>query len=176
MRRIIFIILSLAMMITIFCFSAKDADESTNTSLKVGIAIGRIIVPGFEQLDKEEQISYAERIDHTVRKSAHFIEYTVLGMLLLGIFYPKIGNNTFDLRNALSTFLPPFGIGALYAASDEIHQGFVPGRSCQLSDVLLDSSGGLTGVILGTLVAVVISKLYKIRNKNQHSDAEKSLS
>jgi len=29
----------------------------------------------------------------------------------------------------------------LYAASDEFHQSFVPGRSCRLLDVLFDATG-----------------------------------
>ena len=37
---------------------------------------------------------------------------------------------------------------ALYAVSDEIHQLFVSGRSCQLTDVLLDSAGAFVGHLL----------------------------
>lgn len=36
--------------------------------------------------------------------------------------------------------------GMLYAVSDELHQWFVEGRSCELRDVGIDT----TGVILGT--------------------------
>src|SRR5437016_13371355 len=31
--------------------------------------------------------------------------------------------------------------GGLYAASDEWHQSFVPGRTCELSDCIADSAG-----------------------------------
>ena len=37
---------------------------------------------------------------------------------------------------------------ALYAATDEVHQLFVPGRSGQVSDVLLDSAGAIAGLAL----------------------------
>jgi VanZ family protein len=36
----------------------------------------------------------------------------------------------------------------LYASSDEFHQSFVPGRGPAFSDVLIDTAGGLTGIIL----------------------------
>ena len=40
----------------------------------------------------------------------------------------------------------------LYAISDEIHQIFVPGRSGQFSDVLLDSAGAVIGAfVVGNL-------------------------
>ena len=54
-------------------------------------------------------------------------------------------------------FLPWF-IAALYAASDEIHQLFVPGRSGQLSDVILDSAGALAGVAAFTVLWWLINR------------------
>lgn len=54
-------------------------------------------------------------------------------------------------------FLPWF-IAALYAASDEIHQLFVPGRSGQLSDVILDSAGALAGVAAFTVLCWLINR------------------
>ena len=43
-----------------------------------------------------------------------------------------------------------WGIGALYACTDEFHQRFVPGRSGELRDVGIDCCGVLTGVLLYT--------------------------
>ncbi|MEF2639337.1 MAG: VanZ family protein, partial [Lachnospiraceae bacterium] len=48
--------------------------------------------------------------------------------------------------------LIPFALGVLYAASDEFHQLFVPGRSGQVRDVCIDSSGVMIGILLLTLV------------------------
>lgn len=44
--------------------------------------------------------------------------------------------------------------GILYAASDELHQYFVPGRACQLRDVVIDGLGVLIGVLAGYLFSV----------------------
>jgi VanZ family protein len=40
-------------------------------------------------------------------------------------------------------------ICVLYAISDEIHQSFVPGRGPSIIDVFIDSTGAITGIILG---------------------------
>ena len=39
-------------------------------------------------------------------------------------------------------------IATAYAATDELHQVFVPGRSAEFTDVLLDSLGALAGIWL----------------------------
>ena len=81
-RQVIFGILAIAVMVMIFGFSAKNADESTEESLEVGMTIGKVTVKDFKKLPYPEQVRFAEKIDHMVRKSAHFLEYTVLGFIL----------------------------------------------------------------------------------------------
>lgn len=60
-------------------------------------------------------------------------------------------------RKFLKGMLLPWIIAALYAASDEIHQLFVPGRSGQLSDVILDSAGALAGVAAFAVICWLIN-------------------
>ena len=52
----------------------------------------------------------------------------------------------------------PWAIAAAYAATDEFHQLFVPGRSGQLSDVILDSAGALAGVAAFTVLCWLINR------------------
>jgi VanZ family protein len=70
--------------------------------------------------------------DLVLRKLAHLTEYTVLGALL-----------------ARALARPEFAIlaGALYAASDEMHQHFVRGRHAAWYDVVVDTVGVTVGVI-----------------------------
>lgn len=68
-----------------------------------------------------------------VRKLAHLGEYAVLGALA---------------GRAAGRPLPALALGAAYAATDEWHQTFVPGRSGQAADVLLDSAGAAAGAWL----------------------------
>ena len=83
-----------------------------------------------------------------VRKAAHFTEYAVLGGLL------TVCVKDFAARRAAAApgfgrfFLPAWGIGALYAVTDEIHQAFVPERACAVMDMGIDAAGVACGVLI----------------------------
>ena len=51
-----------------------------------------------------------------------------------------------------------WGIGAMYACTDELHQLITDGRSGQWTDVLLDSGGVLTGVLAASLILLAIRR------------------
>ncbi len=160
---IVFGILSILMMITIFLFSSQNAEDSTEQSLDVGMSIGKFTVKNFDELPKEEQISFAKKIDHFVRKTAHFTEYAFLGFLLSG-FYMSLKK-----RKISKMMLTAWITGTLYAVTDEIHQLFVPGRSCQAFDVVIDSSGVLTGVLVMTAVVLIIDRIRRKRSKSKNN-------
>ena len=71
--------------------------------------------------------------DLVLRKLAHFAEFAVLGALLLR----AVG------REAAAAVL-----GSLYAATDEVHQMFVPGREAAPLDWAIDTAGVVAGVFL----------------------------
>jgi len=71
--------------------------------------------------------------DLVLRKLAHVTEYAVLGALLL---------------RATGRAWMAVVLGVLYAASDELHQTFVPGRHGRPLDVAIDTVGLLLGVVL----------------------------
>ena len=90
------------------------------------------------------------RNEHLLRKLAHFGEFGLLGMELSGLAFLRAG---FRRRAALQSAL-----SALLAASaDETLQRF-SGRSAQLTDVLLDFSGALTGILFLSLLLILIGK------------------
>lgn len=151
LRRKIFIGFTLIWMAFIFSFSSRSGDVSSQDSNHVGMIIGEVFVPGFEQWNDAEQDEFADAIDHPIRKTAHAMEYAVLGFLTAGIFADQK-----NLRK-LRIFIP-WLIAAGYAATDEFHQLFVPGRSGQISDVLLDSAGALAGVWIMTGLAKIRKK------------------
>lgn len=76
-----------------------------------------------------------------VRKAAHFTEYAVLGVL---------ATNAFGLCRRVQPWqvLAVCLVLVLTPSIDETIQLFVSGRSGQLSDVLLDCCGGVTGALL----------------------------
>ena len=85
-----------------------------------------------------------------LRKLAHFTEFTALG-IILAWRGGMLG------KNPGQTFLS--GVSA--AVADETIQRFVPGRNSSALDVLLDSSGVLTGMLL-------IYLGYTLRKRENH--------
>lgn len=75
-----------------------------------------------------------------IRKTAHMSEYAVL-LLLLYFGITKIYTHKYSLL--ISLF-----ITFIYACSDEIHQLFIPGRSGQFTDIMIDTSGALIALII----------------------------
>jgi VanZ family protein len=71
-------------------------------------------------------------------KIYHAIEYAVMGFLL------QRGSDATGRRSA-KRFLLVFAAGVCFAATDEIHQWFVPGRQCDFYDFLSDAAGVLAG-------------------------------
>lgn len=93
-----------------------------------------------------------------VRKTAHFTEYAILG----GLFFLNLRNTPLGLiKHPLATSIL---FSFLYACTDEIHQIFVPGRSAQFRDVLIDT----LGASFGTLIAYLIIKLFTKIKAHSH--------
>ena len=69
--------------------------------------------------------------------TAHLAEYFVLGYLLARMFGKK----------GAAAFLLALAICLIYAASDEWHQSFVPGRVMDIVDWMFDGVGGIVGIL-----------------------------
>ena len=76
-------------------------------------------------------------------KILHTIEYFVFGFLLMRAF-------TFGKSNpaAKKVLIIAIIAGFIYSASDEVHQHFVPGRTCEFWDWLADALGIMAGVFI----------------------------
>lgn len=140
--RILSFLPVLLMMLVIFRFSAQEAETSTKTST----AVGRIIISAAARLTKQEYtpqqlLERSAAIDGIVRKAAHMAEY---GILAAFVSFPLLVYGVRRGRLLLLTFLIPF----CFAATDEFHQTFVRGRSGSIRDVLIDSVGIITYVII----------------------------
>jgi VanZ family protein len=80
-----------------------------------------------------------------VRKGAHVTEYAVLALLLWHALRKPPEANVPSWRWSQAGLA--LALAALYAASDEIHQAFVPSRQCSVWDVLLDTTGAAIGLL-----------------------------
>jgi VanZ family protein len=79
------------------------------------------------------------RLHAAIRKGAHVTEYLILGLLTVRAL--RIERTPLTRASVVAVVL-----GALFAASDEIHQSFVPTRTAAVGDVLIDTVGVVIGV------------------------------
>ena len=87
-----------------------------------------------------------ETLHHAFRKGCHMAEYALLAWLIWRALRKPVKN---DRRPWSWTEAGlALAIVFLYAASDELHQVFVPLRTAQVSDVMIDTSGGATALLL----------------------------
>lgn len=137
------LLLVIAVMVMIFCFSAQTGEQSGAMSGRVTAWIIDLFVPDFEEMAAQEQESLRYTVGLVIRKLAHFSEYALLGFSLM-LHIAQIQKKT-PVR---LPWLWAWGIGTLYAASDEFHQGFVADRGPSVIDVMIDSSGVIVGVLI----------------------------
>ena len=129
-KRIIYAIIVLLWMITVFSFSSQNGEESQGTSDVFTYKIMEI----FNLSDKDNAIQIKEWISFIIRKFAHFGIYCIGGFFIYGFF------DTFNIEKK-KVILFTIMSGMLYACFDEIHQSFVLERAGQIRDVLIDTSG-----------------------------------
>lgn len=141
-------ILVIVCMGLIFYFSSRTSTESTNQSTNV--------LSFFEKLFGIEISS-----DFLIRKLAHFFEYTGLSFLF---------NLTLAYQNKKPFIISSVVFSSLYAVTDEVHQIFVSGRSCQIKDWAIDTSGAILGSVVFIILFLILKKLHKIINKKCHND------
>ncbi len=88
-----------------------------------------------------DHLGYSKFIEFFIRKGAHFGTYFILGgSLFLGV-YPKM---KIWWLTAVLAWLSATG----YAGLDEFHQMVTGGRSPMFQDVMLDSMGALTAIVI----------------------------
>lgn len=93
--------------------------------------------------------------DFIVRKLAHFLEFAGLCFLFNTAFL-QTNKRKMPVISVLCT--------SVYAASDEFHQFFVEGRSCQLSDWAIDTAGAILSSAVFLIIAAAFSAAVKKKN------------
>lgn len=94
-------------------------------------------------------------LNRIVRKLAHLTEFTILGGVLYTILRRYI---------TYGTVIKTIGLGMLIACHDEFIQLFSPGRSSQISDVLIDTVGVIIGILLVKLAYYIEYKISTFKN------------
>lgn len=145
LKKVIHWLLICVWMVVIFSFSAAPAKTSQKTSNVLTERIVTIVVRNYNSLTAEKKEALLSQLSYFVRKSAHFSEYLILGLLMYLAF--RLHNISSKKQILLS-----LAVSLLYSISDELHQLFVPGRGSRFTDVLIDFSGICVGVFLTMLV------------------------
>ena len=140
---------ALCVMYMIFTFSSQSGVESASLSYKVS---AKIVVTADETL--QLNLTYAQREDYInrihfyVRKTAHFTEYLLLAATVVLPLY------VYGVRGIwLILFAGAFCVG--FACLDEYHQSFVSGRTPSKRDVMIDSFGSFTGILITQIICFI---------------------
>lgn len=138
----------IGLMAVIFAFSAQPGEESDALTAVAAMPIAELLA-SMQEGATEATVTHLYVLFGTLlRKAAHLTEYALLGALvaLLCRSYGLTAN-----------WLPAL-IGIAYAATDEVHQLFVPGRLGMAADVLLDAAGVLLGVYVTHMICRIRRK------------------
>lgn len=151
----VLIILAIIWMGVIFMFSAQVSDESKSSSNKVTSAVVNTVISiKKENISEEKRQKIIEDKTFIVRKTAHFTEYFILGLILILYLQTKEKLTTKYIILAIIFCV-------LYATSDEIHQLFVDGRSCKIIDILIDTFGSSLAILGFTSIYKITTNLKK---------------
>ena len=99
---------------------------------------GSVVLGFLARLLPGADVRTLEAIHAALRKLGHFSEYLILGVLIVRALAT-------DGRWRPRQAVVAVSLAAAYAATDELHQAFVPGRTAAVTDVLIDASGALAG-------------------------------
>ena len=154
-KKLFHSILVIIWMLVIFNFSSQNGTKSTKTSDVVTSMVVNVTTSVTNKdIPREEVKKKVEDSTFLVRKTAHFTEYLILGILVLQLLsdYTKINK-----RMLIVSLI----ICYLYAVSDEVHQIFIPDRTAKVLDTFIDGAGSLVGI---TIYSIYQSKCRKMSN------------
>ena len=134
MKKLILFIVAICSIATMFYFSSRNAEISSKHS----------------QMILDILLNFGlETNSYFIRKFAHFIIFVLIGFcvsMFIDCYIESISLNT------IISFLLASG----YACIDEYIQTFIPGRNGNITDVCIDISGVLVGIMLFMLLEKTI--------------------
>lgn len=140
---VVLVVLLVMVYVMIFSFSAENGEASSDASVKITKWLVKIyyrLINGFQGNSNVILETVAET-EGSIRKLAHFIEYMAVGFLSLGIAVMWVEH----IGKAFMLIVVQLIVSA---GCDEIHQYFVPGRYSSIKDVMIDTTGGIAGMLV----------------------------
>ena len=109
----------------------------------------RIIGPILRWFNPNISVETIARVQFFVRKAGHLTEYAILAAL----FWRALRRGASWKTKMSILFLAIWFGCAIFAATDEFHQSFVPSRTVSPIDVMIDVAGALIGLTICVAVA-----------------------
>ena len=154
-KAVIFSLLTILWTAVIFSFSLQPAEASASLS---GGLLQRLLDWFYWCTGLQIPTSFAHFM---IRKIAHFSEFFLLGIL---------GYQA--CKNWLGKWWPALCYGAVIAVMDEHIQYFTAsGRAMLVTDMILDTAGVATAIVLTLLFAEIAAKRKNKNTKNKESVA-----
>ncbi len=141
MKKYLPVLLLLGLMAALYLFSSQEADATNAVSYRFCRFAARMIYVKYEEYDAATQEMLWRGLNIFIRKAAHFSLYAAMGFL----GYLWLRRKQHNISTVLSCVF-------LFAALDELHQTFVPGRTGLVSDILLDCLGAACGIFVAYLL------------------------
>ena len=138
MKRFLLHWLPLFVWMTLIFGASADAQSTAHTS--------RFLVPFLRWLHPGVTEKQIETVRWCVRKGAHLTEFAILASLTWRALWKS--RSPEDRPWSWKIAGAALGICILFAATDEIHQAFVPNRTPSVRDVCIDTTGAAIGLAL----------------------------
>lgn len=151
MKRVLTVLLVVAWIAVIYWFSSQAMQETTQQTYDVLVRLG---LATQTELIRSTDPSIVF-LKYLIRKGAHLGLFAVLGSLT------TFAIHNFSQRRGLRLIVPAWLLASLLGVADEIHQHFVPGRTMAVSDMLLDATGALLGVLFTWALMALFVRLSK---------------
>lgn len=158
--RVIFTIALIACIAFIFRNSLESGALSSARSQAIMQKINEIL----------SVVNLGPLSEHTVRKLAHFAEFTLEGFLLMLCL--RVYTNCFVRHISW----PLLG-GMTTALLDETIQRFIPNRTSQVTDVWIDMAGVVFGALIALILLLIVRGLmafHAVKKENRRLRAERA--
>ena len=154
-KTIIIGLLCAAWLVIIFYNGTRQGEVSQRISNEIVKVISNVMdIP--QAIIGIDSVKF-DTINYYVRKNAHFFEYLILGILICAVV------RRFNLYKSSELFLVLFLL-LLFPVADEFIQKYIPDRTSNIFDIIVDFSGGVLGMLI-----------YKIPSRKSHLKTESYL-
>ena len=145
LKKIVYLIVTILVVMFIFYNSIQNGESSSNASTTVLNFINNII----------NSIGLNFKLEgYFIRKLAHFVEFFTLGIFLM-LTFEAFTNKIFSIIGF------PMFLAIFIPVIDEYIQIYSDGRTSSVKDVLLDFFGAMIGIIIVSLCFVLNKKKNK---------------